>query len=142
MGAGGIRYLVLPAIAGGVGIASYLTRITRSSILNVARELYVTTARSKGLSERLVIYKHIFRNAFVTIITFLGVYIIVVFGGTVIVETVFSRPGLGRLLTASALQRDYMLLQGVVLVYAIFVAFVNTMIDIIVAFIDPRIRLL
>lgn len=141
MGAGSIKQLILPSIASGIGIASYLTRLTRSSVLNISRELYVTTARAKGLPENKVVYKHIFRNTLVTVITFLGVYTIVLFGGTVIIETVFSRPGLGRLLTASALQRDYMLLQGVVLVYALFVAIVNLIIDIIYAFIDPRIRL-
>lgn len=141
MGAGSITQLILPSIASGIGIASYLTRLTRSSVLNISRELYVTTARAKGLPENKVVYKHIFRNTLVTVITFLGVYTIVLFGGTVIIETVFSRPGLGRLLTASALQRDYMLLQGVVLVYALFVTIVNLIIDIIYAFIDPRIRL-
>jgi ABC-type dipeptide/oligopeptide/nickel transport system permease component len=141
MGAGSINQLVLPAFAGGIGIASYLTRLTRSAILNISRELYVTTARSKGLPEKIVIYKHIFRNALVTVITFLGVYTIVTLGGTVIVEQVFSRPGLGRLIVAAALQRDYMLLQGVLLVYAVIVIFVNIVTDLIYAFIDPRIRL-
>lgn len=141
MGAGSFNQLILPAFARGIGIASYLTRLTRSSILNVLREMYVTTARSKGISEKLVIYKHVLRNALISIVTFLGVYTIVLLGGTVIIETIFSRPGLGRLLTASALQRDYMLLQAVVLVYALMVVFINIFTDVIYAFIDPRIRL-
>jgi ABC-type dipeptide/oligopeptide/nickel transport system permease component len=141
MGAGSLSHLVLPAFAGGIGIASYLTRLTRSAILNISRELYVTTARSKGLPEKVVIYKHVLRNALVTVITFLGVYTIVTLGGTVIIEQVFSRPGLGRLIVAAALQRDYMLLQGVLLVYAVIVIFVNVITDLIYAFIDPRIRL-
>lgn len=142
MGAGSISQLILPAFANGIGIAAYLTRLTRSSMLNVLRELYITTARSKGIPERLVIYKHALRNTLVTVITFLGVYTIVLLGGTVIIETVFSRPGLGRLIVASALQRDYMLLQGIMLVYALIVVFINIITDIVYAFVDPRIRLI
>ena len=142
MGAGSISQLILPAFASGIGIASYLTRLTRSSMLNVLRELYVTTARSKGIRERLVIYKHVLRNTLVTVVTFLGVYTIVLLGGTVIIETVFSRPGLGRLIVASAMQRDYMLLQGIMLVYALLVVSINIITDIVYAFVDPRIRLI
>ena len=142
MGAGSISQLILPAFANGIGIASYLTRLTRSSMLNVLRELYVRTAKSEGIPERVVIYKYVLRNTLVMVITFLGVYTILLLGGAVITETVFSRPGLGLLLVASALQRDYMLLQGIMLVYTLLVVFINIITDIVYAFVDPRIRLI
>lgn len=135
-----LRHLVLPAVTLGLIMTAYVTRLTRSSVLNVLGEDYIRTARSKGLQQRSVVYKHVLRNAFVPIISIAGIYSIVLTGGSLVVEVVFSRPGLGRLLVGAMLQRDYITLQSVMVIYAVFVVFVNLVTDLAYAVADPNIR--
>ena len=121
-------------------MTSYVTRMTRSSVLNVLREDYVRTARAKGLPERVVIYSHALRNALIPIVSVLGVYSVVLIGDSVMTEVVFSRPGLGKLMVSAMMQRDYIALQSLILIYAVFVVFINLITDLSYGFIDPRVR--
>lgn len=135
-----LRYLFLPALTLGIIMMAYITRMTRSSFLNVLQEDYVRTARAKGLTERVVLYGHVLRNALIPIASVIGVYSIVLIGDSVMTEVVFSRPGLGKLMVGAMKQRDYATLQSVMLIYAVFVVLINLITDISYAFIDPRIR--
>lgn len=135
-----LRHLILPASTLGLVMTSYVTRLTRSTFLGVASEDYVRTARSKGLKRRVVVYKHMLRNALIPIISISGIYAIVLTGGSLVVEVVFSRPGLGRLMVGSMLQRDYITVQSVIVVYALFVLLINLVTDLGYAAADPRIR--
>lgn len=135
-----LRYLFLPALTLGLIMTAYITRMTRSSLLNVLRQDYIRTARSKGLVERLVLYKHALRNTLIPIIALGGLYIIVLIGSSVMVEIVFSRPGLGKLMVGAIKQRDYTTLQSVMLIYALIVVVVNLITDLIYGLIDPRIK--
>lgn len=134
-----LAHITLPALATGTRRAGLLTRLTRSSMLEVLNEDYIRTARGKGLKQRTVIYTHAMKNAMIPVITILGLQIPAIFGGTVIIETVFSWPGMGRLLVDSVLQRDYEVVQGLVLVYAIIVIAANFLVDIAYSYLDPRI---
>ncbi len=138
--ASNIRYLTLPAITLGIIMMAYITRMTRSSFLNVLQDDYVRTARAKGLSERVVIYGHALRNSIIPIASIIGVYSIVLLGSSVMTEIVFSRPGLGKLMVGAMKQRDYATLQSVMLIYALFVVVINLITDISYVFFDPRIR--
>ncbi len=135
-----IRYLFLPALTLGIIMMAYITRMTRSSFLNVLQDDYVRTARAKGLSERVVIYGHALRNSIIPIASIIGVYSIVLLGSSVMTEVVFSRPGLGKLMVGAMKQRDYATLQSVMLIYAAFVVVINLITDVSYAFFDPRIR--
>lgn len=135
-----LRHLALPALTLALIMMAYVTRLSRSSVLNILGEDYVVTARSKGLRRRSVVYKHILRNALIPIISIAGIYSIVLTGGSLVVEVVFSRPGLGRLLVGAMLQRDYITLQSVMVIYAVFVVFVNLVTDLAYAAADPNIR--
>jgi peptide/nickel transport system permease protein len=140
-GAGGLEHLVLPSITLGLGFMAMVTRLTRSGLLEVINEGYVQTARAKGLSERIVIFPHAIRNALIPIVTVIGLYFGTVLGGTVVIETVFSWPGVGRLIADSIGFRDYGVVQaGIITIAAIFV-FVNLVVDVLYAFLDPRVRL-
>jgi ABC-type dipeptide/oligopeptide/nickel transport system permease component len=135
-----LRHLALPAFTLSLIMAAYVTRLSRSAILNIVGQDYVVTARSKGLRRRSVVYKHILRNALIPIISIAGIYSIVLTGGSLVVEVVFSRPGLGRLLVGAMLQRDYVTLQSVMVLYAAFVVLVNLVTDLGYAAADPTIR--
>ncbi|MEW5817563.1 MAG: ABC transporter permease, partial [Spirochaetota bacterium] len=135
-----LAHLFLPALTLGLIMTAYITRMTRSSLLNVLRQDYVRTARSKGLLERMVIYKHALRNALIPIVTLGGLYVVVLIGSSVMVEIVFSRPGLGKLMVGAIKQRDYTTLQSVMVIYAIIVVVVNLLTDLIYGLIDPRIK--
>ncbi|MGC9529429.1 MAG: ABC transporter permease [Candidatus Bipolaricaulaceae bacterium] len=135
-----LRHLALPAISLGIIMTAYVTRMTRSSILNVLGEDFVRTARAKGQRERAVVYGHVLRNAMIPIVSVLGVYSVVLIGDSVMTEVVFSRPGLGKLMVGAMLQRDYVALQSLILIYAVFVVFINLMTDLSYALIDPRVR--
>ncbi len=140
-GAGTAAHLLLPALAAGLPFSATLTRFTRSGLLEVINEGYVQTARSKGLSERVVILTHAIRNALVPIVTVVGLYVGGILGGTVVIETVFSWPGLGRLIVDSIGFRDYAVVQaGIVLITVVFVT-VNLIVDILYGYLDPRVRL-
>lgn len=136
----GIKHLLLPAFTLGAPQIAFITRLTRSNMLEVLNEDYIRTARSKGLKEQIVIIKHAFRNAMIALITFLGMRIPWLFGGAVVTETIFAWPGMGRLLVQAVFKRDYPVVQGVVLLIAIMVVFSNLLVDISYAYIDPRIR--
>jgi peptide/nickel transport system permease protein len=139
-GMGGVQHLVLPALTLGTSMAAIVARMTRSSILEVLREDYVLTARAKGLSERSVILKHVFRNAMLPVVTVVGLQFGALLAGAVITETIFSWPGLGSLLIQSIQTRDYPLVQGCVLVISLSYVFVNLLTDVVYVFIDPRIQ--
>lgn len=135
------KHIILPAITLGTSFAAIVTRISRSSVLEVIRQDYITTARAKGLSERTVIWKHTLRNALITIITILGLQLGALLSGSVITETVFSWPGIGSLLIQSITTRDYKLAQGVIFFFAIVYFFINLIVDLLYTWADPRIRL-
>lgn len=136
-----VKHILLPAITLGTGFAAIVTRISRSSVLEVIRQDYITTARAKGLSERTVIWKHTLRNALITIITILGLQLGALLSGSVITETVFSWPGIGSLLIQSISTRDYKLAQGVIFFFAIMYFVINLVVDLLYTWADPRIRL-
>lgn len=135
-----LRHLFLPALSLGLIMTAYVTRMSRSSLLNILREDYVRTARSKGISERVILLKHALRNALIPIVALGGVYAVVLIGSSVMTEIVFSRPGLGSLMVGAIKQRDYTTLQSVMVFYSVVVVILNLMIDLIYGWIDPRIQ--
>ena len=135
-----LLHLFLPGLTLGLMMTAYITRTTRSSVLNVLREDYVRTARAKGMRERIVIYGHTLRNALLPVVSLIGVYAIVLIGSSVLVEIVFSRPGLGKMMVSAIGKRDYMTLQSVMVVYAGLVVVINLLTDLSYGLIDPRIR--
>jgi len=130
----------LPAFTAGFVSASIQTRFIRSAMLDVLNANYIQTARAKGLAERAVIVQHALRNALINIVTIIGLQITALFSGLVIVEVVFSWPGLGRLALNAVEERDYPMLQGAVLVVALMVTLVNLLIDLLYFVLDPRIE--
>ncbi|HHT89616.1 MAG: ABC transporter permease [Bacillota bacterium] len=136
----GIRHQFLPAVTLGLSMAAMVTRMTRSCVLEVLQEDYITTARGKGLPGTLVVAKHVLKNAFIPVITVVGLQVGFIFGGSVLVEVIFAIPGLGRLMVDSIAQRDYPVIQALVLVYAITFVLVNLLVDVLYAVLDPRIR--
>jgi peptide/nickel transport system permease protein len=139
-GASGPISVVLPAVTLGAGLSAILTRIVRSSVLEELGEDYVRTARAKGLSERLVIYKHVLKNGLIPVVTVLGLQFGVLLAGAIITERVFAWPGIGSLLVDSISERDYKLTQGCILVVAATYVLVNTATDLAYRLLDPRIR--
>jgi peptide/nickel transport system permease protein len=135
-----LRHLVLPAITLGSASAAAIARMTRSSLLEVMAEDYIRTARAKGLSETAVTWKHAFRNAMVSVITVVGLEAGYMVGGAVLVEVVFSWPGLGSLMMHGILRRDFTVVQACVLVVAAIYVAINFIVDTLYAYIDPRIR--
>lgn len=133
--------LVLPAITLGTALAAVLSRMVRSSLLEVLGEDFVRTARAKGMPEYIVIWKHALLNALLPVITLLGLQLGVLLGGAVITETVFSWPGLGKLTIDAILRRDYPVVQGTVLVISVTYVLVNMLTDMVYGIVDPRIRL-
>lgn len=135
-----IRTIFLPALTLAITISAVLARLTRSSMLEVLRKDYIVTAHSKGLSKRVVLYKHALRNAMIPILTETGMQFGLALGGMVLVETVFTYPGLGLLIMRAIEQRDYTLLQGALVLIALVFTLVNLLIDLAYAYLDPRIR--
>ena len=131
---------LLPAITLGTGMAAVVTRLVRTSMLEVLDAEYVDTARSKGVRERLVVYKHALRNALIPVVTIVGLQFGFVLNGAVIVEVVFQRPGLGTLLVDSIFIRDYPIVQGIVLVTAVAFVVTNQLVDLAYVALDPRIE--
>jgi len=138
-GMGTWRHFVLPAVTLALPSIAILARLTRSTMLEVLREDYVRTARSKGVSRRTVLFKHTLRNALIPVVTALGLILGQMLGGAVLTETVFSWPGIGRLTVFAIFNRDYVLLQGVVLVLALIYVLVNLLVDLSYGLIDPRV---
>ncbi len=136
-----IQHLLLPAIVLGVLNSALIIRFTRASLLDILGEDYVRTARAKGLPERVVMIKHVLRNALVPIITVLGLTLALMIGGTVVTETVFNLPGVGNLVVRGVLRRDYPVIQGTLLMIAAVYVFINLAIDLLYTLVDPRIRL-
>ena len=139
-GLGGIDHLVLPAITVGFASSAYIARLVRSSMLEVLRQDYVTTARAKGLIERAVVWRHALKNALIPVVTYLGIQLAGLLSGAVVTEQVFSRPGLGRVAVMAIGNRDFPLIQGTVLVTAVIYVTVSLIVDLSYAVIDPRIR--
>ena len=135
-----LKHLLMPAFCLGSALAAIVTRISRSSVLEVMRQDFVTTARAKGLSEKNVIWRHILRNAMITIVTILGLQLGALLSGSVVTETVFSYPGIGDLLIQSISARDYKLTQVLILMFAATYFVVNLLVDFLYSWIDPRIR--
>ncbi len=140
-GTGTWAHYVLPTAALGFSWAAGLMRMVRTSLLEVLKEDYVRTARAKGLRERVVLVKHALRNAMIPIVTGLGTWLAYMVVGTVIVETIFAWPGLGRLLTTALMQRDFFLVQAIILMISVAVVAANLLVDVLYAVIDPRVRL-
>ena len=140
LGGSGIHALVLPAITLGVSSGAVLARLTRSSMLEIVRQDYIRTALAKGLREQVVIYRHALRNALIPIVTVMGIQFGNLLGGTVIVESVFARAGVGRVAIDAIQQRDIPLVLGVVIFFAVIYIITNLLVDISYGFLDPRIR--
>lgn len=138
-GKGGLSHLILPSLTLGTAMAALLTRMIRSSLLEVIHEDYIQTARAKGLTEKAVWLKHALRNALLSVITILGLQFGALLAGSVITETIFTWPGIGRLTIQAIQTRDYPLVQGCVLVIAVSYLTVNLVTDILYRFVDPRI---
>jgi oligopeptide transport system permease protein len=130
---------VLPVLTLGLNQAALLTRITRASVLDVSRQDFMRTARAKGLREALVVQRHLLKNSLIPIVTVMGPILAFLLVGSLIVETIFSIPGVGRLLVQGITQRDYSLIMGTTLLYAFVIALLNLIVDVLYAFIDPRI---
>ncbi len=139
-GRGSLAHVVLPAITLGTAMAAILTRMTRASMLDVIQSDYITTARAKGVRESLVVLKHAFRNALIPVVTIVGLQIGGLLAGSIITETIFAWPGIGRLTIQAINARDYPLVQGCVLIIALGYVLVNFATDLLYGLIDPRIR--
>ena len=135
-----LRSLLMPSLALGLVQGALIARITRSSMLDVLREQFVLTGRAKGLSERVVVYKHALKNAIIPTLTVIGITFALLIGGAVVIETVFNIPGLGRLIISAVLRRDYPVIQGVVLLIALTYTAVNLLVDLAYLAVDPRVR--
>ena len=138
---GSIKFLIMPAVALGLHLAGVVTRMTRSSMLDELGQDYVRTARSKGLTERTVIFVHALRNALIPTVTVIGLQFGSILGGTIVIEVVFSWPGLGQLLVEGILTRDYLVVQAAVLFISILFVFVNLLVDFIYTILNPRVAL-
>lgn len=139
-GSGTIQQLVLPAVTLGAASTAIIARMTRSSMLEVIRQDYIRTARSKGLWEQTVMLRHALKNALIPVVTVIGLQFGYLLAGAVITETVFSRPGLGRLLVASITSRDFPVVQGTLMLLSVSFVLINLLVDILYGYLDPRIR--
>ncbi len=140
IGSGGWNRLVLPALALGLVSSATLARLVRSSVLEVLSQPFVTTARSKGLAEMKILARHVLKNAFIPVITVMGLQFGTLLSGAVITETVFARPGLGKLLIDAILIKDFPIIQAVIMIIAMAYVLINLIVDVSYALIDPRIR--
>jgi oligopeptide transport system permease protein len=139
-GWGGINHMILPAFALAALPAAYIARVTRASMLDVLRQDYIRTARAKGLAEHVVLIRHTLRNALIPVLTVTGPELAYLITGSVIIESVFSIPGIGRLFVQGVFQRDYGLIMGATIFYAVVIAVANYVVDILYGVADPRIR--
>jgi peptide/nickel transport system permease protein len=141
---GGMRqalpYLILPSLALGLNLAALLTRLTRSSMLEVLSQDYVRTARAKGLRDRVVLMRHALRNALIPLVTVIGINMGILLGGTAVIETVFVLPGVGQLVVRSLYNRDLPVIQGLILYVAVVYVVINLVVDILYTYLDPRLR--
>src|SRR2546421_497285 len=137
---GNLQHVLMPAIALGIGRAALLTRLLRTSMLEVIRTEYVTTARAKGLAERPVVLKHALKNALIPTVTVMGLQVGFLIGGAIVVETLFAMPGLGTFGIDAIIARDYQQVQGFALLTAFALVVINLLVDLTYTFLDPRIR--
>lgn len=135
-----LEYFFWPALLLGISLAGTVMRMTRTMMLEVLRQDYIRTAWAKGLRERMIITRHALKNAFIPVITIIGLQVGTAVGGTIILETIFNMPGIGRYFVGAIFQRDYPSVQGVVLVLAIIIVFVNLIVDVMYGVLDPRVR--
>lgn len=135
-----LEQLYLPAFALGLALSASLARVTRSAMLEVLRQDYIRTARAKGLNDRVIVVKHALKNAMIPVVTLFGLQVGVLFGGTVVLESIFSLPGLGNLTFAAVTIKDYPQVQGLVLFFAAVLVGINLLVDLSYAWFDPRIR--
>lgn len=135
------KYAAMPAVALGLGSSAILARLTRASLLQVIREDYIRTARAKGLAERIVITRHALKNAMIPVATVLGPMFAALVTGTFVTEQIFGIPGMGKYFITSITNRDYPVIMGTILLYAVVLVLANVVVDIVYAFLDPRIRL-
>src|SRR5438876_3666529 len=134
-----LHHLTLPALALGFTLAATVSRLSRSAMLEIISQDYIRTARAKGQRERTVVYKHAFRNMMVPLLTIIGLFVAIALTGTVLTETVFTRPGLGKMLVDSITARDYPMVQGAITVFTMIIITVNLVVDLLYAVFDPRI---
>jgi ABC-type dipeptide/oligopeptide/nickel transport system permease component len=135
-----LHYLVLPALTLGLIETAYIARMTRSVMLTILSDDYVRTARAKGLQEWIVLLRHALRAALIPIVSLVGIFAISLIGSSVLVEEVFARPGLGKLMVGATKQKDYTTLQSIMVVYALIIVVINLITDIIYTYVDPRVR--
>jgi peptide/nickel transport system permease protein len=135
-----IPFLILPSLALGANLAALLTRLTRSSMLEVLGQDYVRTARAKGLRDRAVLMRHALRNAMIPIVTAIGISLGILLGGSAVIETVFVLPGVGQLVVRSLYNRDLPVIQGLILYVAVVYVLVNLLVDVLYTYLDPRLR--
>lgn len=140
VGAGTWKHYVLPSITLGAGVAAVMARFTRAAFIEVMQEDYVRTARAKGLSERIVVIKHTFRNALIPVVTMMGLQFGFLLGGSIVVETVFAWPGVGMLLVDAVIMRDYPVIQGLILLFSFEFILINLIVDVLYGMINPTIR--
>jgi peptide/nickel transport system permease protein len=140
IGSDGWKTLVLPSLSLGFVGAGFIIRMVRNSMLDVINEQFIVTLRAKGLSERVVMYRHALRNALIPAITIIGLNIGELLAGTVVIETVFSRQGIGRIVADAIMAKDLPVIQGVVFFSAIVYVVINLLVDLSYSFIDPRVR--
>ncbi|MFX1675406.1 glutathione ABC transporter permease GsiC [Paraburkholderia sp. A2WS-5] len=140
IGAGSWRNYILPSITLGAGVAAVMARFTRAAFVEVMKEDYVRTARAKGLSERIVVVKHTFRNALIPVVTMMGLQFGFLLGGSIVVESVFAWPGMGSLLVDSVNMRDYPVIQGLILLFSIEFIVINIVVDVLYGLINPAIH--
>jgi peptide/nickel transport system permease protein len=140
-GRGGLEHLVLPALTLGLFTTARITRLTRSGMLEVLNQDYIRTARAKGVSGRPIVWKHAFKNAAIPIVTIVGIELGTLLGGSVITETIFAWPGVGRLSVQAIYNRDYPVVQAAVFLLASTFVLVNLVVDLLYTYLDPRIRL-
>ncbi len=130
----------MPSVALGLGSSAIIARLTRASLLQVVREDYIRTARAKGLKERAIIIQHAMKNSMIPVVTILGPMLAALITGTFVTELTFGIPGMGKYFVTSITNRDYPVIMGTILLYALFLVVANLIVDIVYAFLDPRIR--
>ncbi len=135
-----VYHLLLPSLTLGLIQSSFISRLTRSSFLNTLQEDYIRTAKAKGLSRHVVIFKHALRNSLIPIVTLVGLYMGILLADSVLVEVVFNRPGLGKLMVGAVKNRDYVMVQSIMTIYAMMVVLINLITDLTYGFFDPRIQ--
>lgn len=139
-GRGGVIHLIMPTIVLGFYLMPLTLRTTRGAVLDILQQNYVRTARGKGIKEGSVVWRHVFRNAAIPVVSILGVQIATLFSGAIVTETIFSWPGIGRLIVSGVTGRDFPVVQGIVLIISTVVVIINLLVDVIYRIIDPRIR--